>query len=185
MTQSTADPCLYISSSKTEYLLIWVDDIIIATHSDSRIHDIKVLLSSHFDMKDLGMLAVFLGIQFKHGVDFISMSQSTYLQNVLHTFGMSDCKPRATPCESLNTYDEMKVVVGSNTDYRKMVGSLIYAMTCTRPDLAFVVTKLSQHLSNPEASDWAMLKHVFQYIKGTLTNSLTFKQSAGGIRIYA
>ena len=58
-----------------------------------------------------------------------------------------------------------------------MVGSLIYAMTCTRPDLSFVVMKLSQNLSNPRACDLLLLKHVFQYIKKTIDYSLTFRKT--------
>lgn len=66
-----------------------------------------------------------------------------------------------------------------------MIGSLIYATTCTRPDLAFVVTKLSQHLSRPEAGDWAMLKHVFQYVKNNVDRKLTFEKSPENLRLQA
>ena len=48
--------------------------------------------------------------------------------------------------------------------YREMVGSIVYAMVCTRPDLSYVITKLSQHLSSPTEGDLITLKHVFQYI---------------------
>ena len=66
-----------------------------------------------------------------------------------------------------------------------MVGSLIYAMTCTRPDLAFVVTKLSQHLSCPESADLAMLKHAFQYVKKTVSHKLNFVKQREEIRLVA
>ena len=90
------------------------------------------------------------------------MSQAHYLENVLKTFNLSDCKPRSTPWEqNLKAFSESKSDENGNRKYRQMIGSLIYAMTCTRPDIAFVVTKLSQHLLCPEPSDWAMLKHVF------------------------
>ena len=66
-----------------------------------------------------------------------------------------------------------------------MVGSLIYAMTCTRPDLSYCVTKLSQHLSKPDSGDWIMLKHVFRYIKQTVDYKLTFRKSEKELRIHA
>lgn len=111
------------------------------------------------------------------------MSQSIYLENVLKTFDMYDSKPRSTPCEqNLSSYSEANVQIDDNRRYRQMVGSLIYAMTCARPDLAFVVTKLSQHLSCPDSSDWAMLKHVFQYVKKTHSSKMAFKKSPSDLR---
>jgi len=108
------------------------------------------------------------------------MNQSLYLENVLKKFDMFDCKPRSTPCEAnLSTYDlnNESDIVGDEKLYRKMVGSLIYAMTCTRPDISFIVTKLSQNLSNPKASHFTLIKHVLQYIKGTLNHSLVFRKT--------
>ena len=66
-----------------------------------------------------------------------------------------------------------------------MVGSLVYAMTCTRPDLSYCITKLSQHLSKPQPSDWIMLKHVFRYIKHTVDYRLTFRKSSTDLRLLA
>ena len=186
--QSTADPCLYFKRNGSEItiLLVWVDDIIVAASSNSLMSDIKEKLSSKFKMKDLGILSTFLGIKFTQSGETITMSQSHYLENVLKTFGMYDCRPRSTPCEqNLSSYAESKNHNEENRKYRQMVGSLIYAMTCTRPDLAFVVTKLSQHLSCPDAADWAMLKHVFQYVKRTLSHKLMFRKSTTNLRINA
>ena len=131
-----------------------MDDIIIAGSSNLAIDSIKQKLSSKFEIKDLGSLSTFLGIQFTQHEGCITMSQSIYLENVLKTFDMYDSKPRSTPCEqNLSSYSEANVQIDDNRRYRQMVGSLIYAMTCARPDLAFVVTKLSQHLSCPDSSD--------------------------------
>ena len=55
-----------------------------------------------------------------------------------------------------------------------MVGSLVYLMICTQPDLTYVVTNLSQNLSKPNSSDWVLLKHVFQNIKDAVNYCLTF-----------
>ena len=56
-------------------------------------------------------------------------------------------------------------------------------MTCTRPDLAWVVTKLSQHLSKPTSKDWMMVKHVLRYIKGTMERKLRFNKSRKGLKL--
>ena len=67
--------------------------------------------------------------------------------------------------------------------YREVIGSLIYAMICTRPDLSWVVTKLSQHLEKPTNADWVMVKHVLRYIKGTLNKKLTYRKSSEGLKL--
>ena len=186
--QSNSDPCLFSKRNEgdTIIIIVWVDDIIIAANTIQSMKSIKSDLSSKFQMKDLGQLSTFLGIKFDQHHESISMSQSHYLENVLKTFGFNDCRPRTTPCEqNINAYAESTGPTYNNHQYRQMVGSLIYAMTCTRPDLSFVVTKLSQHLSNPNAADCAMLRHVFQYVKQTVDYKLTFHKSSTDLRIHS
>ena len=99
---------------------------------------------------------------------------------------MSDCKPRSTPCEiKLDAYEAISGKEEENDirKYREIVGSLVYAMTCTRPDLAWVVTKLSQNLSKPTDVDWMTVKHVLRYVKGTLELKLWYKKSKNGLKI--
>jgi len=120
-----------LPTGENAILLIWVDDIILAAHTDS-IKNLKASLSSKFKMKDFGTLSVFLGINFTQTEECITMSQAHYLENVLKIFNLSDCKPRSTPCEqNLKTYSESKSDENDNRKYRQMIGSLIYAMTCT------------------------------------------------------
>ena len=85
------------------------------------------------------------------------MSQKKYLLKILERFKMSNCKPKATPSEQkLEFSDESKCDAKL---YREAVGSLIYTMACTRPDLCWVVTKLSHNLTNPLQNDWTAVKH--------------------------
>ena len=181
-TQSNVDPCIYTKSENGNLtiILVWVDDLIILCSSQNVVKEIKSKLCSKFKMKDLGEISTFLGISFKVTNDFISMDQSRYLENVLKRFSLYDCKGRSTPCEAnlaayeINNIDPDEI---DNTKYRQMVGSLIYAATCTRPDLSFIVMKLSQNLSNPRTCDLLLLKHVFQYIKKTIDYALVFRKT--------
>ena len=114
----------------------------------------------------------------------VSMNQSQYLTNVLTKFGMESCNPRTTPCEvKPSAYDCEDDAVIDEPGYRAIVGSLIYAMTCTRPDLSYVVTRLSQHLSRPNEGDWILLKQVLRYIKGTIDFSLHFTMSNQDLKL--
>ena len=128
-------------------------------------------------MVDLGPIKWFLGIEFDQKEGVITMSQAKYLLSKLEKYSLDQANPRTTPCE-LAGYDKMSNdPIDSEWNYREMVGSLIYAMTCTRPDLSLVVTKLSQHLADPSQADFTMVKHVFRYIRGTLSNKLSFSKT--------
>ena len=85
---------------------------------------------------------------------------------ILKKFDMENCKPRATPRETYKSYykDEANGDDIYEKKYREMVGSLVYSMVCTQPDLSYVVTKLSQHLSKSNSCSWVLLKHVYRVL---------------------
>lgn len=85
-------------------LLIWVDDLIIAANSEKVVKEVKKMLNEKFKMKDLGRLKNFLGIDFDQTENLVKMSQKKYVTKILKRFGMEDCKPRETPCESKLEY---------------------------------------------------------------------------------
>ena len=181
--QNPTEHCMYIKQIGTKIiiLLIWVDDIIIAASNDKLLNEAKTMLQTKFSMKDLGKLSHFLGIDFTQGQGFVTMSQKTYLIKVLERFQMTDCKPRSTPSEpKLECCDESPA---DARKYREAVGSLIYAMTCTRPDICYIVTKLSQNLSKPLVAHWTAVKHVLRYIKGTLDYELCYRKCDSNLRL--
>ena len=181
--QSPVDPCVYFEhmDSGVVYILVWVDDLVIAASSNSLMTRIKDLLKSTFKMKDLGVISCFLGMKFVQYPDRIEIDQSSYLKKVLSRFSMDQCKPRSTPCEINPAAFESNESEEPQRQYREMVGSLIYAMVCCRPDLCFVVTKLSQHLDKPNKGDWIMVKHVLRYLRGSLDRKLVFRKSKSGL----
>ncbi|KAF3706927.1 Copia protein Gag-int-pol protein Copia VLP protein Copia protease [Channa argus] len=115
------------------------------------------------------------------------MSQEKYVSKILNRFNMQDCKPRETPCELKLDFTENAKKMNNPRMYREAVGSLIYLSTCTRPDLSFVVSKLSQHFAEPTEAHWNTVKHVFRYLKGTEKQGLYFKRKTGklGLIVYS
>ena len=116
--KSEVDACLYmkkIASTKI-FVVVWVDDIVIAASNEELMKETKDLLKMRFKMKDLRKISWLLGIQFHQTNDAITISQSHYLKGVLERFQMIDCKPRYTPCEAKieesdeteNTDDDIK-----------------------------------------------------------------------------
>ena len=86
---------------------------------------------------------------------------------------MSNCKGVKTPCDKLIFDDDSRAF--ENKLYRRDVGSLLYAMVATRPDLSYIVTKLSQYNNSPNASYWTTVKRVFRYIQYSIDYSLVYK----------
>ena len=104
------------------------------------------------------------------------MDQNKYVEIILSKFKKPDCKLKAVPCElGANEANNTNESEFENANlYREIVGSLIYLMTCTRPDLCYIVTYLSQHLSKPMKSHHGMAKQVLRYLKGTQDRCLKF-----------
>jgi hypothetical protein len=179
--QLFADPCVYTRHTNDEMtvVVVWVDDIIIATNHNSTLKGVKESLKRKFKMTDLGQIAWFLGIQFICEGDAIKMNQSMYIDKILSIFGMQDCKPRSTPCEiGLNKVkDDDNSELADDRLYREIVGSLINVMTGTRPDFCNIVTKLSQHMAKPTVAHFTMAKHVIRYLKSTVDHNLIFRKS--------
>ena len=186
--QNPVDHCVYKKHSKDSAILviIWVDDLIIATNNPTWMTDFKEKMLQRFKMKDLGRISYFLGINFVQTDGEIRMSQKKYIAKLLERFNMADCKPRATPCEvKLDDTTHGNEPHDNPTRYRELVGSLIYAATCTRPDISYVVSKLSQHLSAPQNKHMVMAKHVLRYLKGTVDNELVYKRSEESLGLFA
>lgn len=144
---------------------------------------VKEMLTRKFHMKDLGELKNFLGIIFDQCDGGVTMSQQSYVGKLLERFDMQDCKPRSTPCEPKLNYTDVNVKLIDPRKYREVVGSLIYLTSCTRPDLSYVVSKLSQYFSEPTEEQWITVKHVLKYLKGTNDKMLCYRKCDEGLRL--
>ena len=120
-------------------ITIYVDDLIIVGDSDVEIDHVKGLLKQEFEMKDLGELRYFLGIEVIRTSEGIWLSQRQYALDMLSKYGMADCKPISMPLDvNAKMSAHMGDVLENATMYRKIVGSLIY-LTITRPNLNYTV----------------------------------------------
>lgn len=145
LKQSNSDQCLYILNNGNPhdiiYLLLYVDDIIVAGSNMLKIGEIKSYLKEEFEMEDNGELNYFLGLEITYDrtVDklLVYINQTQYLENVLKKFNMESCKAISTPIElNLNMKENNKPEC--NQPYRQLVGSLMYAKLGSRPDLSYV-----------------------------------------------
>ena len=165
---SMNDNCVYTKhvNGSVIILIVWVDDILLSAPNLAEMNNVKRALFNKFRMKDLGPLRYFLGIEFECKENSIKMSQSRYVDKILTRFGMSNCKPKSIPIDmnANKNFDNNSSELPDAKLYREIIGSLIYIMTCTRPDLCYAVSKLSQKLSNPTCEDLSMAKFCLKYL---------------------
>ena len=125
--QSPVDPCMCIQNvcDQTAIILLWVDDILIASKNEAHLMQIKTRLNSRFKMTDFGQLSWYLEIQFGCENNTIKMNQSRYIKKILSKFDIADCEPCSTPCEMdiMKTSDEVNLI--ESKSYREIIGSLI------------------------------------------------------------
>ena len=130
---------LYYTDKGTILLLLYVDDMIITGDDFSGIQELKVFLSRQFEMKDLGHLSYFLGLEITHSTDGLYITQAKYASKLLSRAGLTDSKIVDTLVE-LNAHltPTGGKPLSNPSFYRRLVGSLVY-LTVTRPDISYAV----------------------------------------------
>ena len=147
---------------------LYVDDILISGKNTIEIGKVKKLLSLRFRMKDLGIARKFLGINIEQRADGISICLNDYIAKVLEEFNMSDANSVATPSivgQDLHKTDDSPECDASN--YRSLVGKLLFGATTVRTDISYAVGMLSRYLAKPTEKHMKCAKHVLRYLKGT------------------
>ena len=181
-TRSRNDHCLFARSEAEDhtFVLVWVDDIIVASKSMTVISDVKKALEETFHMEDRGRLDWFLGLRIRQEEGKVSVEQERYKETMLERFQMDQCKPSRTPAD-LN----LKLQTAQNGDkemdqriYRSLVGSLLYLAKQTRQDIIFTVNILSRHMDAPPNQHWLCRKRLLRYLQGSKGLKFTYTKEA-------
>ncbi|KAJ9535931.1 hypothetical protein OSB04_un000899 [Centaurea solstitialis] len=184
-TKSEYEPCVYtkFSGSIVTFLVLYVDDILLIGNDVPTLQSVKSWLSKCFQMKDLGEAAYILGIKIyrNRSKRLIGLSQSTYIDKILKKFRMDESKKGFIPMQhgivlsktqcpvSSQDQDKMKSV-----PYASAIGSIMYAMLCTRPDVAYSVSVTSRYQQNPGEPHWVAVKNILKYLRRTKEMFLVF-----------
>ena len=165
------------------FLVLYVDDILLIGNDVSMMTFVKVWLSKTFLMKDLGEATYILEIRVYRDrlKRTIGLSQSLYLEKVLKRFNMLDSNRGLLPFRhGIHLSREMSpktpedMVEMAKVPYASAIGSLMYAMLCTRPDIAYTVSVTSRFQSNPGMEHWIAIKAIFKYLRRTKDLVLTY-----------
>jgi len=162
------DPCVLVHESGDIFLAIYVDDITLFGATGELKEQTIDVLKTEFKVNDMGELNWLLGIQITFTDDGITLSHTTFIDKILNRFSMQDCKPVSTPIDSNH---QLKAIEDEDqrtdaTAYQQILGSSLYLVTGTRPDLSYTITHLSQFESSPSTKHLTAAKRVLRYLQG-------------------
>ena len=160
-------------------IAIYVDDLLVVGPSKRDIAHVKRSLGNRFDMSDLGHCHQYLGIHVRRdrATRSIYLNQRSYIEKFLQDHDMWDVKTAVTPIDSgklCNAPSGYRAPDSLKHRYQRAVGSLMYAMLGTRPDIAFAVSIVSRYSANPTLEHWAAVARIFRYLRGTADLELVF-----------
>ncbi|GJY99939.1 zinc finger, CCHC-type containing protein [Tanacetum coccineum] len=170
------DKCVYRkfdSFGNGVKICLYVDNMSIFGTDQNQVDKIKKFLSSKFFMKDMGEADVILGIKIIRENKGIVITQSHYIEKIFKKFNREDCSPVST---LMDPVEKLKPNTGKPVDqleYSRAIGCLMYVMTSTRPDIAYIVGRLSRFTSNPCRQHWHAITRASK--KQTCITSSTMK----------
>jgi hypothetical protein len=139
------------------WIIVWVDDILIAAAGEQRVAKVKKHLSSKFDVRDLGPADYFLGMELLRNREArtVTLTQKKLTRELVERFGMMSAKPRSVPLAAGEK--QLKDGTPLNTAtfaFSELVGSLLYLSVCTRPDIAQAVGAQARYMASPTEEHW-------------------------------
>jgi len=175
--RSTQDYSLYVNYERRVLVLVYVDDLVLAAAEVEQIEWIKAALTNTFEMGDLGELTTYLGLDISRNRNqwLLTLDQTKYIDKILNRHRMQDARPSLTPLDPNTRLVSNSKVTRADPEsqlldfevYQSAMGSLMYAMLGTRPDIAYAVGLISQFNHSPEPEHWVAVKRIFRYLVGT------------------
>ena len=176
--QNGDEPCVYMkaSGSTISFLILYVDDILLIGNDVEMLTSTKSWLSKTFSMKDLGEASFVLGIRIyrDRSKRMLGLSQSLYIDTIIKRFKIENSKRGLIPMRhgivlskgmAPKTAEDMDRMSG--VPYTSAIGSIMYAMICTRPDVANALCIASRYQANPGEQHWMAVKCILKYLRRT------------------
>ncbi|KAH9782940.1 retrovirus-related pol polyprotein from transposon RE2 [Citrus sinensis] len=161
---SKADTSLFVKHDDKGIIiiLVYVDDILVTGPDSALLEEFITKLSKAFALKDLGLIAYFLGVEVCYTTHGMHLSQTKYIKDLISKASMQNCKGSDTPFSTgFKLEKNVQGPLGQEFEepalYRSIVGGLQY-LILTRSDIAYSVHKLSQYLNTPTLQHWLACK---------------------------
>ena len=174
-----ADHSVFTKDGKT-FVAVYVDDLLLCGPDMEIINTLKRDLSSVFQMVDLGPAHYYLGMSITRNRQqrTLRIGQKSYLEEAIKSAGLWESAPQLTPMATGNLEpapDDYTAHADFKAKYQSFVGTLMYAMLGTRPDIAFSVSCVSRFAANPTDAHMKAVKRIFSYLRGTIDLQLTYR----------
>jgi len=169
---SRVDGGLFVLHNKDQDIVatvvLYVDDLLMIAN-EGLIGQIKDQKKKRFRMHDLGSVSFYLGMNIERNREHhtIDIYHHSYFRTILGNFRMDESRPDATPMAMKLHKRKPDEEACDPTIYQSMIGSLMYAMTATRPDSAYAIGVLNRYNHDPSNEHRVALKRVFRYLNGT------------------
>ena len=171
-------PCVF--RGKGVVVICYVDDLLVLAEDIEVLKAMKIRLSGKLPGNDLGKAVDFLGMKIIHGKDSLLLGQNKYSKAILADMNMLNCREVTVPSDpsvELSTADSE--AADEDFPYRKLIGSLMYIGTRTRPDISVVVSMLARHVESPGKKLQAAAIRVLKYLKSTPNHGHVLKPGSG------
>lgn len=178
--QSHLDHSLFVlrSGASVLYCLTYVDDLLLTGNDLKMASDVEGKLGDRFLLKNLGQLNYFLGVQATWKGNSLFLSQTKYINDLLHRVQMTSSKAVSTPAAVTHSKStELTTAFSDTTLYRSTLGRLQY-LSFTRPEIGYSVNKLAQYMHSPMVSHWQEVKRILRYLQGTAGFGITISPTS-------
>ena len=168
-SQNLDEPCVYKKTNGIAviFLVLYVDDILLIRNDVSVLQSVKIWLSKNFSIKDLREATYILGIKIYRDRTkrLLGLSQSTYIDKMLKRFSMEQSKRGYIPMvsgitlsKSMCPHTQVERTRMNKIPYASEIGSIMYAMLCTRPDVSYALSVTRGYQSDPGMGHWVGVK---------------------------
>lgn len=185
-TRSSVDPSIFYADTPAGrvILLVYVDDIAVASSSLAAIANVKSSLLKAFPGRDLGEASYFLGITIKRNraARTLTIAQPTAVKDLLDKFNMSAAdaiKTKSTPLSPSAHMTPDGAPLDPSVPYASLIGGLNYLACCTRPDISHAVGACARYMAAPTQQHWTYAKGILRYLAATPALGITFGTGSG------
>jgi len=157
-------------------ILVYVDDIILTGPNAAQVMSKKKLFMDKWECRDLGECREFLHMRIEYRGGKTYLYQVPYLEKILKRFGMADAKAAQTPLPTSYKPEPFDgtATAALQSQYQLVIGSLLYLMLGTHPDLAFTVTQMAKFAHNPSEEHLLKTRHILCYLAGMCKYALVY-----------